>query len=124
MTDIEHRQCLIHAEYLSVFELLRERPRDATRPGGQIEHQLAAFECEHFDQLVRQRSTNARQPALIEFRGVRGIVKPGLVLLTMRVAVSVLMGVIMAMVVHMGVIILPTVLVIVMMVIVAEVRRM
>jgi hypothetical protein len=34
------------------------------------------------------------------------------------------MGVIMAMVVHMGVIILPTVLVIVMMVIVAEVRRM
>jgi len=108
----------------SVFELFGERPRDATRPGGQIEHQLAAIEREHFDQLVRQRSTNARQPALIEFRGVRGIVKPGLVLLTMRVAVSVLMGVIMAMVVHMGVIILPTVLVIVMMVIVAEVRRM
>jgi hypothetical protein len=114
MTDIEHRQCLIDADHISVFELFGERPRDATRPGGQIEHQLAAFECEHFDQLVRQRSTNARQPALIEFRGVRGIVKPGLVLLTMRVAVSVLMGVI----------ILPTVLVIVMMVIVAEVRRM
>ena len=54
MTDIEHRQRLIHADNLSVFEALRERPRDPTRARRQIEHQLAALEDEHLNQLVRQ----------------------------------------------------------------------
>lgn len=54
MTDVEHRQCLIDADNPSVFELLRERPCDSTSAGRQIEHQLAAPEHEHFDQLVAQ----------------------------------------------------------------------
>ena len=54
MTDIEHRQRLIDTDNLCIFELLRERPRDPTRARCQIEHQLAALEDEHLNQLVRQ----------------------------------------------------------------------
>lgn len=54
MTDVEHRESLIDTDNLSVFELLRERPRHPTRAGGQIEDQLTTLEREHFDQLVCQ----------------------------------------------------------------------
>src|ERR1043166_10249688 len=85
--DIEHRERLINADDLSVFELFRERSRDSTRARRQIEDHLSALERQHLDQLVAQSSANARESALVEFGAVRRIVKAGPVLMAMRVAV-------------------------------------
>ena len=122
--DIEHRKRLIHADNFSLFELLRERPRDSTRASGQIEHQLSALEREHFDQLVGQRSANAGQSALVEFGGVRRIVKASLVLMAMRVAMTMIVGMVVTMIVCMRVIMFVAVLMIVMMVVVTVFRGM
>jgi len=122
--DIEHRERLINAENLSVFELLRERSRDSTRAGRQIQDHLAALEDQHFDQLVGQRSANARQSTLVEFGGVRRIVEAGFVLMVMRVAMSVIVGMLVIMIVCMRVIMLVAVLMVVMMVVVTVFRSM
>ena len=115
--DIEHRERLINADDLSVFELFRERSRDSTRAGRQIEDHLSALERQHFDQLVGQRGANARESALVEFSGVRRIVKAGLVLMAMRVAMSVIVGMLVSVVVGMGVIIFVAVIMIVVVVV-------
>jgi len=122
--DIEHRERLINADDLSVFELFRERSRDSTRAGRQIEDHLSALERQHLDQLVAQRSANARESALVEFGGVRRIVKAGPVLMAMRVAVSMTMGMVVTVIVCMRVIMYITVLMIVMMVVVTVLRGM
>jgi hypothetical protein len=101
MSDVEHRQSLIDADDLAAFELLGERPGDASGAGGDIEHQLAAFQREHLDQLLRQRAANAGQPALIEFGGMSRIVEPRLmiVIVVVRTRVFVILIVTVGMIV-------------------------
>ena len=122
--DIEHRERLINADDLSVFELFRERSRDSTRARRQIEDHLSTLERQHLDQLVAQRGANARESALVEFGGVRRIVKAGPVLMAMRVAVSMIVGMVVTVIVCMRVIMYIAVLMIVMMVVVTVLRGM
>jgi len=103
VADVEHRLGLIDADDAAVFDLLGERPGDASGTGGEIENHLVTLEGQHLDQLVGERAANAGQRAPIEFRGVRRIVKARLVFVVL--VVSVRMTVAMTMVVPMLVVV-------------------
>ena len=85
MADVEHRQGLVDADDFPAFDLLGQRPGHPSGAGGHIEHQLLALEREHFDQFVRQRSSDIGQPAPVEVGGVRRIVKVRLVVVAVTV---------------------------------------
>ena len=72
------------------------RPRDPSGAGRDVEHQLAAFEREHFDQLVRERAANAGQSALVEFGRMRRVVEPRLMIVAVTLRGAVLVFVFVA----------------------------
>jgi hypothetical protein len=80
MTDVEHRQRLIDADDLSALHLFGERPRYSPGAGCQIQNKLAAFQRQHFDQLLRQRAADAGHGASVEVRRMRRIMKARLVI--------------------------------------------
>jgi hypothetical protein len=100
MTYGEHGNGLIDADDPPALDVLGQRPGDSPRAGRQIENDLTAFERQHFDQFIRERSTNTRHRRTpVELGGVRGIVKSGLVpvavIVGMFVGMTVLVFVIM-----------------------------
>jgi len=56
--------------------------------GRHVEHQLAAFEREHFDQLVREQAADSGQTALVKFGRMRWIVESRLMLVIVAVVVG------------------------------------
>ena len=109
MTDVKHRLGLVDADDFSAFDLLGQRPGHPSGAGGDVEHQLLALEREHFDQFVRQGSSDTGQPAPVEVGGVRRIVKARLVVVAVTVGgavfVLVAMGMIVIVTVRMGMVV-------------------
>jgi hypothetical protein len=102
MADIEHRQRLIDANDATRLNMFRERPRDTARARRDIQHQLVAFERQHFDQFLRQRGADTghrRTP--VELSGMRRIMKAGFVLVGVFVIVAMAVGMLAAMIVIM-----------------------
>ena len=85
MADVKHRLGLVDADDFPAFDLLGQRPGHPSGAGGDVEHQLLALEREHFDQFVRQGSSDTGQPAPVEVGGVRRIVKARLVVVAVTV---------------------------------------
>jgi hypothetical protein len=102
MTDVEHRLGLVDTDDLAAFDLLGQRPSHPSGAGGNVEHRLLALEREHFDQFVRQGSSDTGQPAPVEVGGVRRIVKARLVVVAVTVggAVFVLVAMILVVIVR------------------------
>src|SRR5580765_3900400 len=115
MTDVEHRLGLVDTDDFAAFDLLGQRPGHPAGASGDVEHQLLALEREHFDQLVRQGSSDTGQPAPVEVGGVRRIVKARLVVVAVTVGgvvfVLVAMGMIVFVTVRMGMVVLVIVVV-------------
>jgi hypothetical protein len=111
MADVEHRLGLVDADDFPAFDLLGQRPGHPSGAGGDVEHQLLALEREHFDQFVRQGSSDTGQPAPVEVGGVRRIVKARLVVVAVAMIVIVVVTMGMIVTVRMGMVVFVTVLV-------------
>jgi hypothetical protein len=110
-----HRRGLFDTDDFAAFDLLGQRPSHPSGAGGDVEHRLLALEREHFDQFVRQGSSDTGQPAPVEVGGVRRIVKARLVVVAVTVGgavfVLVAMGMIVFVTVRMGMVVLVIVVV-------------
>ena len=95
VTYVKHRQCLIDSDNMTGLYMLGNRAGDAPCSGSQVEHPFATAKRQHLDHLGCQRAADTlhrRTP--VEFRGVRRVMKTGLLVVPMAVAlrVSVIVG--------------------------------